>query len=174
MRRIIIGFVWIIGMISVYILILCDNINDGNLKITNNGDVLSIIDIIKTNPSIVQITIFFILMIIPGIFAIIEGIYLPIINNKINKYGIPTYGIIKSSFYMSEPPESLATIEVINPETNEIVKTKAYYEHKKYKDIPNNTYILCKYYKKHIVIDSIVSSDEISDSYKEILKPNNK
>lgn len=109
--------------------------------------------------------------------TLINDIKQLIIKNKTKKYGISTYGIIKSSKiigYSSYKQKKYKTlIDVINPSTNQLehIEDVGLFNYYKF---PYETFILCKYYEGDILFEDKIESSDVPNNFKRLLKPTSK
>jgi len=128
------------------------------------------------NPEMIIPGILISVFLIIGIVLIVKGAKQVIKDIKTKKYGIPCYGIVQNlqltGSYINEQPEYKAILDIINPNTNQLEKVEEIVglNPNKY---PIGSYVQCKYYEGDINFERIVNPNEVSSSFREILKPNN-
>lgn len=109
-----------------------------------------------------------------GIAFIIVGLKKIIKDSMTKKHGVPCYGIIQdvdeTGTYVNGQPEYKATLDIINPNTNQTEKIEEIvgFNQNKY---PIHSYVLCKYYKGDINFERIIQPNELPSNYLDLLKP---
>ena len=109
-----------------------------------------------------------------GILLIVAGIAEIITRKNINEHGFKCYGIVKrlmqNGEYSSDKEGGNIIVQIVNPNTNQIEDIKYYFDYNSQKT-PTNTYVLCKCYKEHIIIQENLAPIEVPENIRALLIP---
>ena len=109
-----------------------------------------------------------------GALLIYAGIVEEIIKKKINEHGIKCYGIVKrvlpTGEYSGDKEGGREIVQIVNPNTNLIEDIRNIIDYGRQKS-PTNTYVLCKYYEKKIIILENLAAIEVPEKIKNLLIP---
>ncbi len=107
-----------------------------------------------------------------ALYLIISGGKTVIQNIKTEKNGVQCYGVVReiktTDFAVNDNPEYKATIQIVNPETNQLEDFEEVigFNYKKYSV---NSIVLCKYYQGDVNIIKKIDINEIPEETKKRL-----
>lgn len=119
--------------------------------------------------------IFFVVFEVVGLYMLISGLRKIVKDKKTKRNGIKCYAIVSdiqtTGSYVNDKPEYKATLNFVNPETNQLetIEEIIGFNYNKY---PINSYVLCKYYQGDINLENLVFENEIPGDIKKHLVPN--
>ena len=125
------------------------------------------------NPEMIIPILILTLFVGVGIFLMVTGYKKVKKDKNTKKFGLPGYGIIRdikpTGCYVNEQPEFKASVDIINPETNQLetIDEVVGFNYNKY---PINSYVNIKYYQGDINFEGLVDKSQIPDSIKDSLK----
>ena len=118
--------------------------------------------------------VFFAIFTITGGLLIFAGIAEKKLKKNINEHGFKCYGIVKrlmqNGEYSSDKEGGNIIVQIVNPNTNQIEDIKYYFDYNSQKT-PTNTYVLCKCYKEHIIIQENLAPIEVPENIRALLIP---